>query len=95
MIPKYTYPQETWNKTKCEKVARHLEKDGMGTPHPWRGFISGHSSPYPSYGHTIKYNGGTFINGKHYHSVEMPLPKIAKGFKIVNRISWGYYLERE
>ena len=95
MKNEYIYPQEDWDHAKCERAAKRREKDGYGTIHPWKGKISDHGSPYPTYGNSIRYNGGTTIDGEWYERVTRPLPKVAKGFKIVNRPTWGYYIEKE
>jgi hypothetical protein len=36
----YTHPQETWTAAQCRKIARRREKDGCGTPYPFKGYIS-------------------------------------------------------
>lgn len=92
----YTYPQETWDEKKCEKVARRLAKDGYGTPYPERGYFSFSGSAYPQPGlGAVRYNGGTIIDGEHYESVEIPLPKIAKGFSFERVLSWGIRLVKD
>lgn len=90
----FTYPQETWTAAKCEKVAKHRGRDGCGALHPYPGLVAGSASTFPQYGQRMRFNGGTIINGEHYASVEVPLPKIPPGFKFVKRVSWGTYLEK-
>jgi len=94
MEPLYIYPQETWSVAKCEKVAKHRGRDGCGTIHPYKGLIAGSASSYPQYGQTIRFNGGTIIDGELYQAVCKPLPKIPDSFKFVYRLSWGTYLEK-
>lgn len=84
----YTRPRETWTKAQCLKACRHLAKDGLGTPYPWKGYIGSH------YG-TTRYNGGIVRGGKWYHAETVLLPKIPKGFKIVHVPTWGYRIIQE
>jgi hypothetical protein len=48
-------PAEQWDAAKCERMARRIAKDGMGTPYPFRGYI-GSSATVGGYGKT-RYNG--------------------------------------
>jgi hypothetical protein len=91
----YSYPVETWDAAKCAKIAKRRGTDGMGAKHPYSGLIAGSASTSPEYGQTIRYNGGTVIDGEHYDAVHRPLPQIAPGFAFLKRISWGTYLVKE
>ena len=91
----YTHPQEEWDAAKCAKIAKQRGRDGYGTPHPWPGAIASHSSSHPMYGQTRRYNGGTIINGEFYNREAKPLPRIAPGYKFLNRPTWGTYLVKD
>lgn len=91
----YTYPQEVWDVKKCEAIAKRRERDGCGTLHPFYGRVSGVSAPYPEYGQTVRFNGGTLVKGELFASVSVPLPVIPDSFHFVTRSSWGTYLERK
>ncbi len=95
MKPLFTYPREVWNTAKCEKIAKRRLTNTYGDKHPWPGLIAGSGSSYPEYGQTIRYNGGTIIDGEHYESVHRPLPQIPDSFHFVERVSWGTYLEKK
>jgi hypothetical protein len=47
------------------------------------------------YGQTKRYNGGTTINGEFYNREAKPLPRIAPGYKFLNRPTWGTYLVKD
>jgi hypothetical protein len=83
----YQHPQETWDEKKCEKKAKHVAQDGLGTPYPWPGYIGN------TFGE-IRYNGGCcrpdYITGDHYDGENFPLPKVAPGYKIIRVPTWGY-----
>ena len=81
----YVHKPEIWDAKKCHKKARHLAKDGMGTKYPWRGYI-GQFTITP-------YNGGCTREGEHYDGEIFPLPFIVDGFRLVKRLSWGYFIE--
>jgi hypothetical protein len=38
------HPRETWDTKKCARAARHVAKDGLGTPYPWPGYIGQYST---------------------------------------------------
>jgi hypothetical protein len=82
----YVYPQEVWDAKQCEKAAKHRARDGLGTPYPFLGYIG--SSQYG----IERYNGGTIINDEWYQGVNRPLPKVAKGFELVLRPTWGWQI---
>ena len=90
----YNYPQETWDKATCESKAKHLAKDGMGTAYPFKGYIGSSASRPTAYG-TERYNGGIVIDNEWYEATNRPLPKLAKGFKIVVVPSWGWRIVKE
>jgi len=79
----YQHPQETWDEKKCEKKAKHVAQDGLGTPYPWPGYIGSH------YG-THHYNGGCDRDGEWYEGEHWSLPIIAPGYEITKTITWGY-----
>jgi hypothetical protein len=85
----YKHKRETWSSEKCRKLANTTQKDGMGTPYPFKGYIPGSGGSLPArFGRTI-YNGGCVRNGEWYNGEEFPMPKLAKGFKIERVPSWG------
>jgi hypothetical protein len=90
-LPLFQNPREVWDTKKCEKMAKRIARDGLGTPYSFRGYIGhGHGS-VPMYG-KVYYNGGTVKNGKWFQGEDRPLPKVAKGFKIVYRPTWGFQI---
>jgi hypothetical protein len=91
----YTYPQETWDEKKCAKIAKHRGKDGCGSVHPYPGLVAASGSSYPQYGQTVRFNGGTIIEGELYQYVMRPLPKIPDTFEFIRRVSWGTYLQKK
>lgn len=91
----YIHPQETWDRKRCLKESKRKRKDGLGTPYPYKGLIALDGSPYPSYGQTRRYNGGTIIEGEHFHREQVPLPKIDDDFEIVHLLSWGYQIRKK
>lgn len=92
MKPLYVYPQEHWSAAKCALMAKRQVRDGCGTLHPWPGLIAGSASNYPEYGQTVRFNGGTIIDGELYQSVHKPLPAIPPGFRFMHRPTWGTYI---
>lgn len=92
--PLYTYPQETWGAAKCLKFSRRTQRDGLGTPYPFKGYLP---APHPcaTHGQPLRFNGGTVIDGEWYDSVMWPLPKVAEGFKWEYLCTWGYRLVKE
>lgn len=91
----YTHPQETWDEKKCERIAKHRGRDGYGSLHPYRGLVASNSSPYPGYGQTMKYNGGTTVNGEWYQAESVPLPKIPDTYEFYTISTWGTYIRRK
>ena len=84
----YQFPQETWNKDKCEKLANHIATDGLGTPYPFKGYIGSSASRPTAFG-TEVFNGGCVHDGKWYRGENRPFPKLAHGFEIVIVPTWG------
>jgi hypothetical protein len=80
----YQHPVQIWDKKTCEKYAKRIATDGMGTKYPFAGYIG----KIPGYGKTI-YNGGCIRENKWYNGENYPLPKLAAGFEIVTVSSWG------
>jgi hypothetical protein len=90
----YNHPQETWSEEACKKKANRIAVDGMGTPYPFKGYIGSSASIPSAYG-LQRYNGGTSIDGVWYEATFRPLPKLAKGYKIINVPSWGWRIVKE
>ena len=87
-MPKiYQHTPETWDAKKCEKAAKHVAKDGLGTTYPWPGYIGNH------YGETI-YNGGYTRDGEHYDGENFPLPIVNAPYQIIHVSTWGYRIIR-
>ena len=86
----YEYPPEIWDAKKCAKAAKHWHRDGYGTKHHRPGYI-GCSTSIGGYGRT-RYNGGTIINDEWYKGIIRHLPKVAEGYKIVQVLTWGFYI---
>lgn len=85
----YQFKAEVLDKATCEKKAKHLATDGMGTPYPFRGYI-GSSASRPSAFGVERYNGGCVHDGQRYEGENRPFPILAKGFKIVVVPTWGW-----
>jgi len=90
----YFHKQESWNKAKCEKMARHVAKDGLGTPYPFKGYIGADTGPY-AIGVTIRLNGGCVHDGVWHEAEIRPLPQVADGFEIVNVPRYGWRIVRK
>lgn len=80
---RYVFPQQEWNEEKCRKLAKAVQRDGLGTPYPFRGYV-GNILPKSQ-----NYNGGTIVDGEWYKGVVHPLPKIPNNFKFVYVSTWG------
>lgn len=85
----YTHPQETWTAAQCERAARKINRDGLGTVGGPRGLIAHSGSAYVQYGGTVRWNGGVIRDGEHYAAEHKPLPKIPPGFHFETAPSWG------
>ncbi|MHC4296493.1 MAG: hypothetical protein ACYS7Y_04270 [Planctomycetota bacterium] len=80
----YTYPRETWDRPTCEKAARRVAKDGMGTKYPFRGYIGQCWGKH-------RYNGGfSGPDGDWYEGEIFLLPEVDPDFEIIKVPSWGY-----
>ena len=79
----YTPTSEQWDDAKCSREARHVARDGMGTPYPWPGYIGSHYGP-------IRYNGGCVRDDEWFPGENRPLPEVAPGFEIVRVPTWGW-----
>lgn len=90
----YFHKQEVWGQAKCEKMARRIDKDGLGTPYPFKGYIGSDTGLY-SLGVTIRLNGGCVYDGEWYEAEMRPLPQVAEGFEIVNIPRWGWRIIRK
>ena len=89
----YIHPREVWDEDKCEKIAKRTARDGMGTKYHFKGYIGtcAGRAPYGGYGRVV-YNGMIEREGELYHGEIRRLPRVAKGFKIIKRPTWGYQL---
>ena len=94
MKPMYVYPIESWDVGECKRRSRVRLRDSFCSLHPWPGLIAGSASSYPEYGQTVRFNGGTIIDGEHYQAAHRPLPVIPPTFRFVTRPTWGTYIER-
>ena len=91
--PLYQFPRETWDREKCERLAKHVAKDGLGTPYPWPGYIGSYTSP-AAYG-DIRYNGGCIHDGQWWQGEHRPLPKIHEDFEIIFVTHWGWRIKKK
>lgn len=89
----YIHEQEIWDAKKCDQMAKRTQKDGMGTPYPFKGYIPGSSSSSSYYGE-IRYNGGIVINEIHYEGEIRLLPQVAPGYEIVKVPTWGSQIKK-
>lgn len=90
----YVHPEETWDETRCQKVARQNPRNAFGDKEPWPGRVSAFGSAYCQPGSSQRYNGGCIRNGTWYQGEAMPLPVIPESWRFVTRSYWGIYLER-
>jgi hypothetical protein len=90
----YQYPAEVWDKAKCEKMAKRVATDGMGTKYPFKGYL-GSSACRPSTFGTELYNGGCVVNGVWYRGEHRPFPILAEGFEIVVVPTWGWRIKKK
>lgn len=79
---------EVWDTAKCERMAKHTAKDGMGTKYHFKGYIGNH------YG-KVRYNGGCVRQDQWYEGEIIPLPQIAPGFRLIRRPTWGWQILKE
>lgn len=90
----YQHPQENWDAKKCERLAKRTAKDGMGTKQSRKGYIGSSASIPPAFG-PVRYNGGCVRNDVWYQGENRPLPIVAKGYKIIEIPTWGWYIVKE
>lgn len=84
--PLYQHPREIWDVKKCEKLVKHIAKDGLGTPYPFKGYIRlGNQGDLQ-----VRYNGGCVRDGEWWQGEEWQLPKLADGFELVRIRTWGW-----
>ena len=84
----YQHPAEVWNRVKCERAAKHLARDGLGTPYPGKGYCPGLRRG------NIRYNGGTIIDGELYSGEEFQLPILAEGFVWDHPPTWCWRIQK-
>ena len=89
----YIHPQKTWDAKKCERLARHTAKDGMGTKYHFKGYLGSSASIPVTFG-LQEYNGGCIHNGEWYKGEIRLFPKLAEGYEIVIVPSWGYRIQK-
>lgn len=80
--------QETWDEKTCIKKAKHIHKDGLGTPYPFLGYIGSNFGE-------IRYNGGCIRENEWYQGENFPFPVIHKDFEIFVICSWGYFIRKK
>jgi hypothetical protein len=86
----YLHAAEIWDAAKCHKAARHIARDGLGTPYPFPGYIG------DSFYGTTRYNGGCIRNDQLYEGEIRPLPQVPVGYEIVRVRTWGWrIIEKE
>ena len=88
----YQHAQEVWDAKKCARLANRTATDGMGTKYHFKGFLHLSELGHYIHGLSVKYNGGCVRDNKWYQGEEWPLPKVADGFRIVYRPTWGYQI---
>lgn len=89
----YTHPEETWNEKECSKRARYAPANAYGDKPP-KGIIASNASNYPQYGQTIRFNGGTSIDGEWYEAVAVPLPIIPPSYELKTLTGWGLTIKK-
>ena len=87
----YQHPQVEWDRKRCEKLAKRIAKDSLGTKYPWAGHI--HNGEIGGrQGLIAQYNGGVVIEGKWWPGEQWQLPKLPEGFQFVYMTTWGWRL---
>jgi len=76
--------QEVWDLKRCKKESNHLGKDGMDTPHPFKG-----ACPYMKSG-VVRYNGGCTRGNpaEWYEGEEFFLPLLHEDYEWIQVPSW-------
>lgn len=90
----YVCEQEYWDEKKCEKAAKRVFRDGMGTPGGPRGIIQSSGCAVKFYG-VQTFNGGTSIDGCWYPGYVRPYPKLVPGYALVSDAAWGTRIVKE
>ena len=90
----YQHTPEIWDKATCEKKAKRIAKDGLGTPYPFKGYI-GSSAKCPATFGVTHYNGGCIRNDEWYAGEDFPFPILAEGFEIVRVPTWGWRIVKK
>lgn len=93
----YRLTPETWDAKQCARMAQCTPTDGLGTPYPFAGIC-----PYRKAG-PERFNGGCLVrDGRQVYDckdgdktqwvpgVIHTLPRLARGFKWVSVLSWGW-----
>lgn len=84
----YQNPAQKWDAAKCAKMANATAKDGLGTPYPFKGYVGSNFGEF-------RYNGGCVRDGQWWQGETLPLPEVAKGYKIVHVQTWGYRIVKD
>lgn len=88
----FNHPQEVWDAQRCAKAAKHIFRDGMGTPGGPKGLVCVSGSSHPTYG-TARYNGGCIRDGEWYEGEYTPFPIIPETYRFRHVSSWGTIIE--
>ena len=73
-LPLFQHPLETWPEEKCQRLAKRIIKDGLGTPYP-KGYLNSKEAGWKE-----RYNGGCSRNGEWWQGEEKPTPIIPDGY---------------
>ena len=87
MTKYHSSEREVWDLKKCQKAARAIWRDSLGTPGP-RGIVQIDSTSYPRYG-AKGYNGGCVIDGEWYQGINNPWPLLPEPYVFAGLPSWG------
>lgn len=86
----YHHPAENWTVAQCKKALKHVAKDGMGNPYPFKGMF-----PELKNG-PVRYNGGTSrFADKWYQGEVFYLPILPPQFKWNHPSSWCWQIVLE
>ena len=83
----FRHPRPVWDEATCKKLAQKVEKDGLGTPYKFKGYM-GYCLPRL----ITRYNGGCVRNGEWYKGEYHPYPRLPKNYELRNLTSWGLVL---
>lgn len=95
MEKEYIHKQEAWDEKECLKRSKYNPKNAFGDKAPYPGIIAPSGSSYPSYGQSVRYNGGRIIDGELYERETVPLPKIHEDFEFHKILSWGMTIRKK